>query len=149
MSANYPSSIYPTITMSATNLKNVRAYCRSKYGVNWWDTDTKTKKSRKAEARLALSDDPEENIPLCDLVRIVPQKPKIEIVSQKPEKPTREFAMARRAWKKHMRANVMPQLRVFAPLYWCAPPQVGPTEPAVRQDGWWCRTHLRRRAGNS
>ncbi len=121
MSANYPSSIYPTITMSATNLKNVRAYCRSKYGVNWWDTDAKTKKARKAEARLALSDDPEENIPLCDLVRIVPQKPKkpkIEIVLQKPEKPTREFAMARMAWKKNMRANVLPRVRGWRGVAW-------------------------------
>jgi len=60
--------------MSAPTLQKVRAYCRSKYGADWWDTDKQTKKSRKAEARLALSDDPEENIPLCDLVKNVAQK---------------------------------------------------------------------------
>ena len=47
----------------------------------------------------------------CELEILGWKKVKIEIVSQKPEKPTKEFAMARMAWKKHMRENVMPQLR--------------------------------------
>lgn len=97
--------------MTAPTLKEIRNYCRTKYGANWWDTDKNTKKARKQEALRALTDDEEENIPLCQLV---PQKPKIvkkpEIVPQKPVRPTLAEAKAKVWVKKMFRKTVLAEM---------------------------------------
>ena len=63
--------------MATPTLKDVRAYCREKYGKDWWDIDKKIKNARKAEARRALMDetDQDEDIPLCQIVETKKKKP--------------------------------------------------------------------------
>ena len=42
-------------TANSVTLKEVRAWCRTKYGATWHECEPKVKKARKREARKALT----------------------------------------------------------------------------------------------
>ena len=52
----------PNPTNNATAVKDVRNWCRDKFGKNWWDVDKSIKKERMSNARKALADKP-PNLP--------------------------------------------------------------------------------------
>ena len=49
----------PVVVVSASNeitRKDVRAWCRSKFGISWWDVEPELKKERMKEARMVLKE---------------------------------------------------------------------------------------------